>query len=117
MATAATGARNSTAIGIKTGATAKRSIMVTKGPAESSRTLNPASRIAADQPKGGGQAPAGGLPAAGPLRDANPGAGAPPQGGSCTFNGPPSGWPALYAAPPPAAGGVGVPVPPILTGA
>src|SRR6266852_4032186 len=50
MATAPTGARNSTAMGIRTGATAKRSIMVTNGPAESSRTLNPASRIAAHQP-------------------------------------------------------------------
>src|SRR5713226_4311398 len=52
MATAPTGARNSNAIGIRTGATAKRSIMVTNGPADSSRTLNPASRIDADQPKG-----------------------------------------------------------------
>src|SRR5260370_26174054 len=37
-------------MGIRTGGTAKRSIMVTNGPAESSRTLNPASRIAAHQP-------------------------------------------------------------------
>src|SRR6266851_5871731 len=50
MATAPTGARNSTAMGIRTGATAKRSIIVTNGPAESSRTLNPASRIAAEKP-------------------------------------------------------------------
>src|SRR5712664_4476183 len=50
MATAPTGARNSSAIGMIIGATAKRSIIVANGPAESSRTLNPASRIAAEKP-------------------------------------------------------------------
>src|SRR6266851_2494543 len=50
MATAPTGARNSSAIGMIIGATAKRSSIVANGQAESSRTLNPASRIAAEKP-------------------------------------------------------------------
>src|SRR5713226_5844252 len=45
MATVPNGAWNSSAIGIRTGATAKRSIIVTNGPADSRRTLNRTSRI------------------------------------------------------------------------
>src|SRR5229473_3564429 len=50
IATAPTGAWKSMAIGMSIGATAKRSIIVTNGPADNSRTLNPASGIAAHQP-------------------------------------------------------------------
>src|ERR1700681_3661180 len=50
MATAPTAAWKSMAIGMRTGATAKRSIIVTNGPAESNRTLKRTSCIAAHQP-------------------------------------------------------------------